>query len=135
MPFSTSEAVIATEEGRLAIRLPASFREYLKRSNGGDVAARGDHWQIFPAFDTSDRKHMSRTANHLARETALARHWTGFPPTAVAFAANGAGDRLVFLPLNEAAQELDSAVFHWDHETGQLVRIAPDFAMLQPSVG
>ena len=58
-------------------------------------------WQLHPVFDDSDRKRMGRTANHLVRETAVARGWSGFPAEAIAIGANGSGDRLVLMPAGE----------------------------------
>jgi hypothetical protein len=130
VPFSTSDEFIRQAEEQLGIRLPQDFRDYLLSSNGGELGAAGDDWQIHPVFDSSDRKHASRTASHIVRETQQARDWSGFPPNAVAFANNGGGDFLVFLPSSKASGVLDEAVYVWRHETRDVMRLAASFKEL-----
>ncbi len=79
---------------------------------------------VFPVFDDSDRKKAARSASHIVRETALARAWRGFPAEGVAFAANGSGDLLVFLPRESDPAELASEVYLWSHENGTCACIA-----------
>jgi hypothetical protein len=62
------------------------------------------------------------------RETRKIREWSNFPPDAVAIASNGTADQLIFLPKAESANELSPAVFWWDHETGEVHKVADDFA-------
>ena len=50
--------------------------------------------------------------------------------TAVAIASNGTADQLIMLPKDESPHELGPAVFWWDHETGELQKIADDFSEL-----
>jgi hypothetical protein len=130
MPFPTTLEFIIEAESQLGVQLPESFRAHLLASNGGEVDAEDDTWQVFPVFDKSDRKRIARTANHIVYETKQARSWTGFPSAAVAIAENGTGDKLVFLPSAQDAKRLGSAVLHWDHETGQTSVVAEDFGQL-----
>jgi len=58
------------------------------------------------------------------------RQWSTFPPGAVAIAGNGTADQLIFLPDEATPGELAPAVFFWDHETGEVTKIADDFAEL-----
>ena len=59
----------------------------------------------------------------------------GFPEgRAVAIATNGTADQLILLPKSGAKAELDSAVFWWDHETGEVQRVAEDFAGVNVSL-
>ena len=127
MAFPATEEVIAAEETRLATRFPAAFRAYLKAINGGEIEIADDVWQVHSALDTTDRKRAARSASHIARETAAARQWSGFPPAAVAIADNGSGDRLVLVPDDRDPTVLASAVYLWSHETGQLTRVAEEF--------
>jgi hypothetical protein len=76
-------------------------------------------------FDDSDRKRAGRTANHIFRETQNARQWHGFPTGAVAVAANGTGDLLVFLA--GGGDTLSGRLHHWDHETAECSPTALDF--------
>lgn len=74
--------------------------------------AEGEEWTLFPVWDSTNRKTMIRSANHIVKETTSARSWSGFPEDATAIASNGCGDLLVLYPD-------DDTVWYWDHETGQ----------------
>jgi hypothetical protein len=130
MGFPAAEEFIVRAEQQLGVRLPDDHRAYLLRSNGGEVEIGDEDWRVFPVFDDSDRKRAGRSANHVVRETMLARSWAGFPSGAVAIAEDGAGNRLVFLASRENSAVLDSAVYRWDHETGEREPIAERFAEL-----
>jgi len=130
MPFPASRAQIEVEESKLGVRFPSGFASHLEKANGGEVVALRDTWQVHPVFDASDRKRAARTASHIARETAVAREWAGFPATAVSIASNGSGDRLVFLPAVDAAVLAD-AVHHWNHETREVRVVAESFSALK----
>lgn len=54
-----------------------------------------------------------------------------FPREAVAIAFNGGGDLMVFMPEAECAGQLGPTVLLWDHETGDLIEAASDFAELE----
>ena len=127
MAFPTTQAMIERAEKLLGASLPAPYVTRLLRENGGEVSAAGDIWQLFPVLDDSDRKRVSRTANHILRETQVARKWPGFPPAALAIGANGSGDLLVLLRAENCYVE---PVFWWDHETGRLNGAANSFAGL-----
>src|SRR5688500_13726124 len=101
MAFPTTEEHVRRAEEALGVTLPALHRARLLRNNGGEVEAADDVWQLFPVQDTSDRKRISRTANHIVREATQARQWPEFPPTAVPVAANGTGDYLIFRTLED----------------------------------
>src|SRR6476659_6329517 len=98
MPFPIAEQFIVSTERKLGVSFPPGFRARMSRINGGVLFTDEDDWQLYPFFDTSDRKRLSRTCNDIVRETITAREWRGFPPKAIAIAANGLGDYLVFLP-------------------------------------
>jgi hypothetical protein len=126
MPFPVDSIFIDRAAEKLGIRLPLSYIAHMQRSNGGEVDAADDTWQLFPIYDDSDKKRIARTCNDIVRETKVAREWTGFPPNGVAIASNGTGDKLVFLP-NEANERLAEQVYWWDHETGEVHEVAEDF--------
>lgn len=128
MPFDLDEAFILEAEQELGARLPASYRRALARSNGGEIEAAGDVWQLHPIADRSDRKRIARTANHILREAAVLRDWPGFPVGALAIAANGSGDRLV---LVRGPTAFEPAIHLWSHETGTLEPVAQDFGELR----
>lgn len=127
MPFPVDRRFIERAEQQLGRSLPETFVRRLLEDNGGEVEVAGDTWQLHPVFDDSDRKRMGRTANHILRETEVARGWNGFPAEAIAIGANGSGDRLVLLPSGERFGE---TVYCWDHETGELHEAAESFATL-----
>lgn len=133
MPFPTEEVYIARAEAELEVRLPESFREFLLRSNGGEIAGMEDDWQIYPVFDDADRKRAGRSASHVVRETQQARRWRGFPEQGVAFAGNGSGDHLIFLPVTSNASTLSPTVYRWQHEDGEYAAVADDFRALEES--
>jgi hypothetical protein len=128
MPFDLDELFILEAERELGTKLPASYRSAMAQLNGGEVEVADDVWQLHPIADTSERKRLARTANHILRETAVMQCWPRFPAAALAIAANGSGDRLVFIRGSAA---FEPAVHLWAHETGELERIAEDFSELQ----
>jgi len=111
MAFPVSEDKIMDAETALGMRLPDPLRNRLKIQNGGEVSASDDNWLLYPVHDASDKKRLSRTANDIVTETKNARKWRGFPPGAVAIAANGSGDLLILQPGSDN-------VFLWEHDKG-----------------
>jgi len=120
VPFPVEKKYIERAELELGLAFPEEYASRLRRENGGEVEVAGDTWQLHPVFDDSDRKRITRTANHLVKETESARKWRGFPPDAISIGANGSGDRLILLPEGD---RFGDAVFLWDHETGQHHRV------------
>jgi SMI1/KNR4 family protein SUKH-1 len=112
MPFPVDQSFIEAAERQLGRTLPRNLRKRLLRDNGGEVEAADDDWNLHPVFDTTDRRRIKRTANHIIRETELARQWRGFPPDAIAIAENGTGDRLI---VRRDSDEIEI----WYHETGE----------------
>lgn len=119
---------MAAAEAALGAALPASHRQRLMRENGGEVPVGSDAYQLFKILDRSTRKRLARTSGtSIVHENKTARLWEGFPINAVAFAANGAGDYLVYL---RDGGRMGPEVFWWDHETGALNHVADDFGDL-----
>jgi SMI1 / KNR4 family (SUKH-1) len=125
MAFPTTEDRIAAAEAQLGSRLPVEYRNRLISNNGGELETSEDVWQVFPVFDDSDRKRAGRSANHIVRETQQATQWPGFPSGAVAVAANGTGDLLVFLPGPDGV--LSGRLQHWMHESRECIPTPLDF--------
>jgi SMI1 / KNR4 family (SUKH-1) len=128
MPFDLAESFLVLAEQALGARLPEAYRGSMLRENGGELEVEGEEWQQYPVADTSDRKRLSRTANHVIKETENCQGWPSFPEGALAIAGNGYGDQLVFL---RQGGSFAPAVFVWWHETGELDKIAEDFAELK----
>jgi hypothetical protein len=112
MPFPVEVAFIQEAERQLGRKLPVDLRVRLHRENGGGIRAAGDEWQLFPVYDSSDRKRITRTANHIIRQTRWARGCAGFPEDSVAIAENGGGDYLIVRADSDLVE-------FWDHETGE----------------
>ena len=102
MPFPVDEIFIKQTEEKLGVEFPSSFKAKMMMDNGGELATEEDDWQLFPFFDSSDKKRLSRTANNIVRETEVAKKWPNFPANCTAIASNGSGDLLVF--KRESAQ-------------------------------
>ena len=130
MPFDLAESFLQDAERELGASLPTSYRLAMLRENGGELATDEDDWQQYPIADTSDRKRLSRTANHILKETESCRGWGKFPENALAIAGNGIGDQLVFLKRHE---DFAPEVYEWDHKSGELKKVADDFSLLKAS--
>jgi hypothetical protein len=124
VPFNLSEEQLAQTEKELGSKLPHQYREAMKLDNGGEASTKEDDWELYPIKDTSDRKRLSRTCNHIINETESCRGLGHFPEHAVAIASNGLGDQMVF--IKESGQFLNK-VFLWLHETGELQELAATF--------
>jgi hypothetical protein len=128
MPFTLAESFLLAAERELGASLPQSYRAAMARANGGELEAQEDSWLLYPIADTSDRKRLSRSANHIIKETEACRRWPRFPANAIAIAGKGAGDQLVFV---KQGSSLGAEVYLWSHETGSLEKVANDFAELE----
>jgi len=130
MPFPTDIQCIEAAETTLGVSLPSGWRARLLSSNGGVLFVGEDDWTVFPVFDASDKKRASRSSNHIVRENQSAREWPSFPLHAIAVAANGIGDYLVFLPSEPSSPSLSERLFLWSHETGATCVVAENTAGL-----
>jgi hypothetical protein len=121
MPLTTTDQWLDEAEAALGRSLPASLRTLLKRRNGGVLYAMDDVWEVHPVWDKRDRRHLSRTANHLVAETESCREVDWFPADALAIAVCNA-DRLVLMPAD--ARRYDDAVYFWDFHGDPIEQIA-----------
>jgi hypothetical protein len=127
MPFTLDEKYLHIAEDKLGARLPDSYRRAMMAANGGEIAGDLEDWVLYPIMDSTDRKRLARTCNDVVAETARLAAWERFPRRALAIAHNGEGDQLLFLRSND---RFEAAVYRWSHETGELTRVAEDFARL-----
>jgi len=127
MPFDLAPSFVEAAEREIGGTLPASYVAAMRASNGGELDVLGDDWQQYPIADTSDRKRLARTANHMIKETQSLLQWPTFPKQGLAIAWNGSGDQLLLLREGNVFAE---AVYHWSHETGALTKIANAFSEL-----
>ena len=124
MPFNLSEDQLVQAEKELGSKLPREYREAMKQDNGGEASTEEDDWEFYPIKDTSDKKRLSRTCNHIIGETESCKGFGNFPEHALAIAGNGLGDQMVL--IKESGQYLNK-VFLWLHETGELQELAATF--------
>nr|WP_254507336.1 SMI1/KNR4 family protein [Anatilimnocola floriformis] len=96
------------------------------RNNGGQITVGSDYWFLHPIFDDSDRARLKRTCNDIVRETAAARDRPDFPAAALTIGNNGCGDELILLPDDDSGRYAE-VVYWWDHETGELEKVADAF--------
>lgn len=128
MPFNLSEEQLAQTESALGARLPNSYRDAMQQNNGGEAFTGEDDWMFYPIKDTSDRKRLARTCNHILHETEVCKGFGRFPTHALAIAGNGLGDQMVL--IHESGRWSEQ-VFVWRHESGDLQVLAQCFSDLQ----
>ena len=128
MPFDLSAEQLAKSESEIGAKFPESYRARMMASNGGSVSVLNNEWELIPFRDTSTTKRLSRTANNHLVEVEQFKKWSRWPEGAVAIAANGCGDALLFLKVGS---EFDPRVFVWWHETGQLVVAEEEFSSVR----
>lgn len=124
MPFPVDIKYIIETELELGLEFPNSFKVKMTKENGGELITEDDDWQLFPFFDKSYNKRMSRTCNHIVLETKQARSWDNFPTNGIAIASNGFGDNLVLLPFDNDNKKLKEEIYSWQHETGDTKEVA-----------
>jgi hypothetical protein len=61
MPFPIDIKYVNETERKLGVKFPPSFVVRMVKNNGGEVSAPPDAWQLYPFFDTSDRKRLANT--------------------------------------------------------------------------
>lgn len=134
MAFDLDPARIDAAEGLLGVRLPPEYRARMARLNGGEVHVAGEVWHLHPIFDDGDVRRLKRSASDLVHETREARAWPGFPHDAISIAADGSGNHLILIPAQPGAAVLGGSVLRWDHETGELERVADALDQVEGSV-
>jgi hypothetical protein len=128
MPFTLDDKFLLSAEQKLGAKLPDSYRRAMMAANGGAVASGLDDWYLYPIMDSTDRKRLARTCNDVVAESMRLAEWERFPRQALAIAHNGEGDQLIFL---RSGERFAPAVYCWSHESGELTRVAEDFAQLE----
>lgn len=97
----------------------------MAKANGGSVALADDYVELYPIFDTSDKKRLKRTCNDVVRETHSAREWPAFPEGAVAIGGVDYG-WLILLPDSQDSETLASALCFFDRNTGEIETLGED---------
>ena len=128
MPFPIDEKYIKETESELNVKFPNEFKNRMMKSNGGELVSDEFEFELFPFFDKSDQKRISRTCNHIGLETKNAREWNGFPENGIAVGSDGFGN-LIILTHNGNGVLTDEIHF-WNHEMGQTEKIAESITEL-----
>lgn len=124
MPFPVDIKYIIEAEQELGVLFPDSYKSKMMLENGGELITEDDEWQLFPFFDKSDQKRISRTCNHIILETKEAKSWGNFPCNGIAIASNGSGDFLLLLLTKDNDKKLSDEIYIWFHETGEIEKVA-----------
>ena len=123
MPFPLEEKYIKETESELKVKFPCEFKNRMTKSNGGELLISDEfEFELYPFFDRSDRKRISRTCNHIGHETKNARERNGFPDNGIAIGADGFGNQLIL--INNGTGNLTDELHFWNHETREVKKIA-----------
>jgi hypothetical protein len=130
MAFPVDEQYIREAEKELGLTFASTFKEKMKKLNGGEIETKDNTWTIHPFFDKSDIKRIKRTTNHIILETKNSKEWDGFPENAVAIGDNGTGDKLILLPIDSNTKTLSDKIYVWLHETREIQELADNIEEL-----
>jgi hypothetical protein len=123
MPFQIDEEYIRETESELNVIFPTEFKNRMMKSNGGEFLISDEfEFELYPFFDKSDRKQISRTCNHIGLETKNARDWNGFPESGIAIGSDGFGNQLIL--THNGNGNLTDELYFWNHETRLIEKIA-----------
>jgi len=123
MAFPLDEKYIKETETEFNVKFPSEFKNRMIKSNGGELLISDKFkFELYPFFDKTDRKRISRTCNHIGLETKNAREWNGFPDNVIAIGADGYGNQLIL--THNGNGNLTEELYFWNHETRQMEKIA-----------
>lgn len=129
MPFPIDEKYIKETESELNVKFPTEFKNRMMESNGGELLLSDElGFELYPFFDKSDRKRISRTCNHIGLETKSACEWNGFPESAIAIGKDGFGNQLIL--THNGDRNLTDELYFWNHETREKEKIAESIKKL-----
>jgi len=131
MPFPVDKKYIEETQKSIGYIFPDDFVQKMIKENGGEIKTDEDRWHLFPFFDKSDRKRISRTSNHIEHELKNTRHYETFPANAVPIGGNGCGDYIV-LTTNSLDNNLLDDIFIWRHDEkiGELKKLTNSISNL-----
>ena len=122
MPFPVELKYIEELESEFNIIFPSMFKSEMQKVNGGEIEIKGEYFELYPFFDKSDKKRISRTCNHIGMETKNAREYPGFPSNFIAIGSDGTGNQLVL--THNGDNKLMENIYYWNHETGETEELA-----------
>jgi hypothetical protein len=131
MPQPADEKDIQETESTINIKFPATYRERMLKENGGDITLKEGIFHLFPfSAATGDASAKAGLPGVVKATKELKKIYT-FPNDGIAFAANDAGDALVFVKEYYHSDKLKNGVFFWHKKIGFVKRVAEDFSKLQ----
>ena len=104
------------------MKFPIEFKSRMMKSNGGELVTEEFEFGLYPFFDKSDQKRISRTCNHIGLETKNARKWSGFPENGIAIGSDGFGNLIILTHNGDGI--LTDEIHFWNHEIRQAEKIA-----------
>ena len=122
MPFPIDEKYIIETESELNVKFATEFKNRMIKSNGGELVTDDFEFELYPFFDKSDKKRISRTCNHIGLETKNAREWNGFPENGIAIGSDGFGNQIILIHNGNGI--LTDEILFWNHEMGKTEKIA-----------
>ncbi|WP_397302596.1 SMI1/KNR4 family protein [Nonlabens ulvanivorans] len=122
MPFPIEEKYMMELESELGLIFPLNFRNRMIKCNGGELITDDLEIELFPFFDKSDKKRISRTCNHIGIETKNAQGWNGFPDNGVAIGSDGFGNLLILAHKGDG--NLADTIYFWTHDNGEIEKLA-----------
>ncbi len=142
MPHSSNDTpdwdALRTVERKLQCRLPEAYAAAMHNHNGGELPTDTDLWELYPVPGWPEQRVGHNAYGDVVSETSARRGRSLFPDGAVAIADNGLGDQLCFLPEPQQAAEdngdlpsLAPALWFWQHDTGELEKVADQFQDLE----
>jgi len=129
MPFPVDIKYIQETEADLNVKFPDNFKRRMIQKNGGEIITDEFEFDLFPFFDKSDKKRISRSCNNISLETDNAKQWTGFPDNSVVIASDGFGNYLIL--QHSGDKILKDDILFWNHETGDCQKIGDNINELE----
>lgn len=136
MAFNVDEKYILAAEAELKVQFPESFRRKMMQVNGGAVfipypneTEEGEIFFLYPFFDSSDKKRISRTCNDIVRETKLSREKYGLEEHLIVIGSDQSKCWLVLRIEDDGV--LGRAVYILPFGSDTMYKVAQDFSELQ----
>ena len=132
IPSPASEESIQETELVLKIKFPPSYREKMLRENGGELKLKEGVFHLIPVRGSGGggETGAKAAAHDVVGATKEQKKNYTFPSDGTAFAANDAGDHLVFVKEYYHSDKLKNGVFLWNKKIGFVKRVAEDFSKL-----
>ncbi len=128
MPFPLDKKYIKETESELNVKFQSEFKKRMIKSNGGELVTDDFEFELYPFFDKSDRKRISRTCNHIGLETKHAHQWNGFPKNGIVIGSDGFGNLIILTHSGDGI--LSDEIYFWNHEIEQIEKIAESIIYL-----